>query len=345
MKNILKIRGLLLSILSIIAFYGCSQEEEVLQVNNNLQPIDKPCSITIDLNDNNGSRLAFNLNGNSLKSTWSKGDQFEIYKNNICYTFTLDDACDGSSVGIFTSPTTPPSENDMSDYRKWYSTNFNYDVYFPSKNKYDELSFKNQVQDGDDNTAHLADRITMQHTVAHYTDVRFNSKDYYCKVNIPSCGYFKAQTYGIYFQKNTIYKINVSNLPVDFQPVYLELEYMNPLSPGIRSPFLAYNTQKNEDGDIKISMTLKNFDKDKSFVAYMAQAVPLKSLPAGSVLRLTIKDANGETYYADKTFNSDKTISGGALAIFNYTSGWTKGNNSDYESSDKSSIIILMYIM
>ena len=49
----------------------------------------------------------------------------------------------------------------------------------------------------------------------------------------------------------------------------------------------------NNEEHSKMDMTLQNFDKDKSFVAYMAQAVHQKSFPAGTVLRLTIKDSQG----------------------------------------------------
>lgn len=329
MKKIFKHWGLLIPIFCVVSFYNCSQEE-MTEINNSLESIDEPCTITIDLNDTN-SRLAFGLEGNSLKSTWSEGDKFEIHDNDEIYTFTLDEGCEGSAVGTFTSSTTPPI--NLSDI----NSNFYYRVYYPSKTGYETISFANQEQVGDNDTRHLKDMITMTHVVGHYTDIRFIPEDYTTtNIQIGNLSY-KVTTQGSNFRKNTILKINVSNLPVDFQPVSLELEFLNPLSPSVISPFYSYNTQNSFTSvDAKMSMTLKDFNKDKSFVAYMAQAVHIRTLPQGSMLRLTIKDADGETYYADKEFNSQKTITAGALAILNYSSGWVKGNNSNYTSQNKS---------
>ena len=106
MKNMFKIWGVLFSLLTVSCFWGCSEENE-LELVSGLEPLNEPCTITIDLNDSE-SRLAFHYDENVLKSSWTKGDKFEIYKNDVCYTFTLDEGCEGSSLGTFTSPTTPP---------------------------------------------------------------------------------------------------------------------------------------------------------------------------------------------------------------------------------------------
>lgn len=68
----------------------------------------------------------------------------------------------------------------------------------------------------------------------------------------------------------------------------------------------------------------------------MATAVHPKTFPAGSILRLTIKDKDGEVYEADKVFTNQKNVSGGKMLTLNYSEGWTKGNNPNYVSKDKS---------
>lgn len=336
MKNMYKIWGVLFSLLSVSFFWGCSEENEQEFVSDP-EPLNKPCTITIDLNDPD-SRLAFHYDKNVLKSSWSKGDKFEIYKNNVCYTFTLDEGCEGSSLGTFTSPATPPQtelKSDYSNYGAWYSGNFNFDVYFPSKDEYENLSFENPVQKGDGDMSHLKDKITMKHTVGHYTNVRFTDKDYTTGVEFPNFfSPYKVQTYGAYFFKNTIFKINATNLPVDLQPVSLTLESIS--DKNLIVPFMSPNLSDNSSKYNKAEMTLQNFDKDRSFVAYMATSVHQKTFPAGSILRLTVTDKDGEIYVSDKYFDWDKTVAGGKLLTLNYNGGWKKGNNPNYVSKDKS---------
>ncbi|MBO5698497.1 MAG: hypothetical protein J6R79_00605 [Bacteroidaceae bacterium] len=338
MSKYFNLFALILALMGTTLFYSCSEDDDfeiVDQTENQLKPLDIPCSITIDLSETGNSRLGFNFDGNSLKSTWSEGDQFEIYKNGVCYTFTLDDACDGSAVGTFTSPTTPP-KNDEYGTLNWYVDNFNYEVFFPSKDGYNNISFANQVQDGDGDTRHLKDKITMSHMVGHYTDIRFDNKDYTTLVTFTGVS-GTIPTYGSNFSKNTIIQINASNLPEDFQPTSLTLENYSNTGANIIIPFLTHNAQStyNEEHS-KMDMTLQNFDKDKSFVAYMAQAVHQKSFPAGTVLRLTIKDSQGEIYIAEKVIESAKTVSGGKMIVLNFANGWKKGNNPNYVSTDKS---------
>lgn len=322
--------GIIFSVLSVFFFWGCSEEYEP-EIITTPESLNEPCTVTIDLNDS-GSRLAFNQEENVMKSTWSEGDKFEIYKNDVCYTFTLDEGCEGSSVGTFTSPTTPP---DMDNYYQY----FGYSVYFPSKDGFENISFKNQIQNGDGDTRHLNSLITMSHYVGHFSDIRFIHTDYKTSgIKIPTYfpGYsFSSTTNGGNFYKNTIIKINASNLPVDFQPVSLKLESLS--EQNIIVPFVTHNTQNSFTNEhAKAEMTLQNFDKDKSFVAYMATAVHPKTFPAGSILRLTIKDKDGEVYEADKVFTNQKNVSGGKMLTLNYSEGWTKGNNPNYVSKDKS---------
>ena len=323
--------GIIFSILSVFIFWGCSEENEP-EIISTPEPLNEPCTITIDLN-NAESRLAFNQEDNVLKSTWSKGDKFEIYKNNVCYTFTLDEGCEGSAVGKFTSPTTPPEIYNYYQY-------FGYSVYFPSKEGYENLSFKNQLQNGDGDTRHLNGLITMYHYVGHFSDIRFIHTDYKTSgIKIPTYwgdNSFTVTTNGSNFTKNMIIKINASNLPVDFQPVSLTLESLSEKN-NIIVPFLTHNTQSTYTLEhAKAEMTLQNFDKDKSFVAYMATAVHPKTFPAGSILRLTVKDKDGEVYIADKVFTNQKSVNGGKMLTLNYSEGWTKGNNPNYVSKDKS---------
>lgn len=257
-------RGIIFSVLSVFFFWGCSEEYEP-EIITTPESLNEPCTVTIDLNDS-GSRLAFNQEENVMKSTWSEGDKFEIYKNDVCYTFTLDEGCEGSSVGTFTSPTTPP-RIELNGYYgnlgEWYSGNFYYELYFPSKDGYNNISFKNQVQNADGNMSHLKDKITMYHQVAHYTDIRFNNKNYTTGVEFPNFfSPYTVQTNGDYFRKNTIIKINASNLPEEFQPVSLKLESLS--EQNIIVPFVTHNTQNSFTNEhAKAEMTLQNFDKDK----------------------------------------------------------------------------------
>lgn len=81
----------------------------------------------------------------------------------------------------------------------------------------------------------------MYHQVAHYTDVRFNNKNYTTGVEFPNFfSPYTVQTNGDYFRKNTIIKINASNLPEEFQPVSLKLESLS--EQNIIVPFVTHNT-------------------------------------------------------------------------------------------------------
>ena len=330
MEKIVKNLWLALSFLAAL-FYGCSQEEDVMVAEDNVVQ-NVPCYITVDLNGGGNSRLALELNGLNLKSTWSEGDQFEVWKEDVSYTFTLDEGA-GTSVGVFKSETTPPTYAIDSELAK----NFNYDVYYPSKNDYEQISFHNQLQDGDGNMEHLKNKITMKHHVGYYTDIRFIETDYSTDVTFSgSSSIYTIGTVGSNLHKNLILKIDASNLPINFKPISLSLESFHESGNSI-VPFLDNNAQTSyTSNDNKVSMTLQNFDEDKDFVVYMAQSVHDKTFSDGSIVRLTVKDANGETYYSDKVFNEERTIEGGKMLTLVYNSGWKKGNNTTYQSSDTS---------
>lgn len=296
---------------------GCTDKEEVFQA---VQPeeLDKPCIITVDLNKQGDSRLALDYVENvGMKSTWEEGDGFTIWNiydesdNITYYNFKLISGA-GTSVGEFYCETTPPVED------------YNYSVRYPNVDDYDKISLLNQKQVGDGNTDHLSDLVMMRHLVGHYTDIRFNSSDYTTAFN----GGRKINTIGANFYKNTILKIVASNLPEDFLPVKLELEVSN------SGYYTFWETNTKPFEDVKMSMTLEDFDKDRDFVAYMSYAVQYLFLPEGCTLRLTVTDENGESYYSNKYYTTNREISPGKLYKLTYNSGWTKGTNTNYQSSD-----------
>lgn len=301
----------------VVFISSCTENEEITQIEQGKKN-NVPCTITIDLSKQGESRLALDyVDQVGMKSTWQEGDGFTIWKSGtediVYYDFKLISGA-GTSVGEFYCETTPPVED------------YNYYVRYPSVDGYENTSLSNQKQVGDGNTDHLSDLITMSHLVGHYTDIRFNSSDYVTVFN----GNWSIGTNGVNFVKNSIIKINASNLPADIQPVKVELEVSN----SGYVTFLETNTSYNGSTCQKTSVTLEGFDKDKDFEVYLSCAIYDLFLPAGCTLRLTVTDVDGETYYSDKYYSSDRKISAGKLYKLNYNSGWKRGNNLNYQSSD-----------
>lgn len=307
-------------LLMMLFICSCTDQDDVIQIEKS-EGLNEPCIITVDLNKQGDSRLALDYVENvGMKSTWEDGDGFTIWKhgaesdNITYYNFKLISGA-GTSVGEFYCETTPPVED------------YNYYVRYPSVDSYDNITLSNQKQVGDGNTDHLSDFVMMRHLVGHYTDIRFNSSDYTSTFN----GGWTIGTRGSNFYKNTILKIDASNLPEDFLPVKLELKVSN-------SNYITFwetnNTFISGSANRKTEMTLEGFDKDKDFVAYLSYAVNNLFLPAGCTLRLTVTNAEGNSYYSDKYYASDRSIEPGKLYKLTYNSNWKRGVNVNYQSTD-----------
>lgn len=284
--------------------------------------VDEGCTIVLDLAKGADSRLALSPSGNSIKSVWSAEDGFNVVdqESNV-HTFTIDPESAGSAKGVFHSSTTP-------------GTDGYYEVYYPASIKswndfLGNISLRGQVQTGDDNISHLAERIVMRHYVAHYSDIRFINQDYETTIDKGNGAYTVYTTFASNLQKSSIWKLVGTNLPVDFQPVSMELEVSN----SNRVTFYETNGGYYSDSRCqKMSMDLVGFDNDKDFTIYTVQTSFNTFFPEGSSLRLTVRDASGECYYSDKTFTSDTSISGGSVVTFRYSGDWKRGSNSNYES-------------
>ena len=317
--------------LLICLFYSCSNEEEIPVLSEQEVPNHIPCTITIDLNKGVDSRLALYDTGKGAKSKWEEGDGFTLFKyyrenedndnsNDIAvvkYNFTLQSGA-GTSVGVFYCESTPPAED------------YNYRIYYPSEEAYNTCSFLEQEQDGDGNMDHLKDKILMRHLIGHYTDVRFTSSDYNTSVQTDSYSY-SIGTIGGNLRKNIILKIKGSNLPEDFEPTELSVEVSN-------TEWIVFwitnNSYYTNNESLKAKISLKNFDQDKDFEVYMACAVRDITITAGASIRISVKDADGNTYYVDKPIANDLFVERGNMLTLNCNSGWVRGNNVNYKSSD-----------
>ena len=281
------------------------------------------CYVTVDLNAGVDSRLALSQDGKVIKSVWSQNDGFTVVKDgeSKVHTFSITDETVGSSEGVFKSNTTPTEGSG-------------YYVYYPASIKSGDdfnkqISLRGQEQVGDGTMDHLAEKITMCHYVAHYSDIRFINQEYKTRVDKGNGNYSEYTTPAGNLRKSTIWKLVGTNLPVDFQPVSMELEVSN----SNWVTFMETNGTYTNDC-MKASMTLKNFDEDKDFEIYMVQSYSAVTLPKGSSLRLTVRNEEGECYYSDKTFTEEAIIPGGTVVTFQYNGGWTRGSNPNYRSED-----------
>lgn len=304
---------------------SCSEDAmmEAPEVNNVTEQ-NELCYVTVDLNAGADSRLALSKDDKNIKSVWSENDGFTVVKDgeSTVHTFSITDETVGSSKGVFVSKTTP---TEGRGYNVYYPASITNDEEFGKK-----ISLRGQEQVGDGNMDHLAEKITMRHNVAHYSDIRFINQEYSTIVDHGDGSYSEYGTPAGNLYKSTIWKLVGTNLPVDFQPVSMELEVSNSNC----VTFMETNGTYNYSGCLKASMALKKFDKDKDFEIYMVQSYCDVTLPKDASLRLTVRDASGECYYSDKVFTETAEITGGTIVTFQYSGNWKRGNNHNYESTD-----------
>lgn len=305
--------------------FSCSDDTLMEEVEvNNVAEQNKLCCVTVDLNAGADSRLALSKDDKVIKSVWSKNDGFTVVKDgeSTVHTFSITDETVGSSKGVFVSETTP---TEGSGYYVYYPASIK------SQDDFDKnISLRGQEQVGDGNMDHLAEKITMRHYVAHYSDIRFIDQEYSTTIDHGNGSYSTYGTPAGNLRKSTIWKLVGTNLPVNFQPVSMELEVSNSNWVTFRE---TNGTYSNSDC-MKASMTLKNFDEDKDFEIYMVQSYREVTLPEGAVIRLSVTDAAGETYYSDKKIEKEIIVESGKQLTLQYNGGWTRGNNSNYESED-----------
>lgn len=282
------------------------------------------CYVTVDLNAGVDSRLSLDNVGNIIKSVWTPNDGFTVVKQgeSTAHTFVITDETVYSSKGVFVSNTTP---TEGGGYYVYYPASLTSETDFDKK-----ISLRGQVQDGDGDMRHLAEKITMRRYVGHYSDIRFINQEYSTTIDNGNGTYttYTNPAGGLY--KSTIWRLVGTNLPDACQPVSMELEVLN----SNKITFRETNNSYTNSGCKKASITLKNFDKDQDFEIYMVQSYRDVTLPEGAVLRLSVKDADGETYYSDIKINTETIIKGGKQITFKYDSGWKRGNNLSYESTN-----------
>lgn len=309
---------------------GSCSEEEIPSNKQDVPMKKEPYYVTVSL-DNEGSdgRMVLYQADKGLKSVWVEGDGFTLInqKDSVAYTFELMEGV-GTSQGVFVCNEGEPVQHADERWRLFYPASIT------SQEDYDaKISLLGQVQKGDGNMDHLNERLSMRHQIRHYSDIRLGNSDYQTTFVNPATGHrVTGTTTASNLRKNVIVKIDVSNLPVDMQPVSLDLEVFNSNKVTFRS---ANNTYVSGDRAwAKATMELQDFDKDKDLVAYMAQSYKDLVFPAGSVLRLTVTDVSGENYYSEKYFEADDTIPGKSLFTLKYSDSWKRGINYNYRSKD-----------
>lgn len=321
---------LVMSVLCTFIMVGCLDQE--LPVNDEiLENGTEQQRIVIDLDKETDSRIDLSQGLGSIKSVWEEGDGFtlRVIDNGTMgyskYFYKLEEGA-GTSKGVFVGPKLEHKEGRT--YRIYYPFTITNNTEFN-----EQVSLRDQVQDGDGSMAHLAGKLTMRHTVGHYSDICFSNSDYTTKIyDETKEDYVELSTSGAEFRKGTIIKIDASNIPVDFQPVSLKLQAFD------INHVLFYDTNNTYNVDAgnssQMTLELKNFDKDKDLMAYMMLSYKDMRLPEKSGFRLTITDENGASYYTDKYLEMADTIPGGSLLTLKYSDGWKEGNNYKYTSTD-----------
>lgn len=331
MKNLLNhYMGWWMYFLVLCLFEGCTEEE----ISGNIQESQtekEPYYVTVCLDDAVDSRLALYPGEKGVKSVWTAGDGFTLInqEDNVAYTFELEKGA-GTSKGVFVCHSGEPIQHAKEKWSLFYPASIT------SQEEYEnQVSLLGQVQKGDGNMEHLNERLSMRHQIRHYSDIRLGNTSYKTTFVNPETGeQVTGTTNPAYLYKNRILKIDASNLPVDMQPVSLNLQVFNS---NVVTFVNANGSYSKQDYD-RTSLELQEFDKDKDFIAYMAQGGYYKMIfPAESILRLSVTDESGETYYSDKFFEENDTIPSGCLLTLKYSDGWKRGNNYNYRSTDFSS--------
>lgn len=321
---------IVMSVLCTFIMVGCF-EQDLLVNNENMKNATELQRIVIDLDKEADSRVGLSQGLGSIKSVWEEGDGFTLRlidngtMGNSKYSYKLEGGA-GTSKGVFVGPKLEHKEGRT--YRIYYPSTITNNTEFN-----EQVSLRDQVQDGDGSMAHLAGKLTMRHTVGHYSDIRFSNSDYTTKIYDETKGdSIEISTSGTEFCKGTIIKIDASNIPVDFQPVSLKLQVFDVDHVLFYDTNNTYNTDAGNSA--QMTLELKNFDKDKDLTAYMMLSNKDMRLPEKSGFRLTITDENGVSYYTDKYLETADTIPGGSLLTLKYSDGWKEGNNYKYTSTD-----------
>lgn len=279
-----------------------------------------------------GSRLAYEKQGDAIKITWAKGDVLVANPSpadeGFPYEFNLSNG-DGTVNGIFICSgaiNNIPPQN--------YTSNA-WTIYYPGSSIQGEqdwlnFSYLGQKQKGNDNLDHLKNFHSMRLAIGG--KVAFN--DTYIDFS------------GDNVDQSMCVKFNLSEFP-SITPTKLELMYMNEKG-AFESCFHTYNylssvwigANPNPETMSRMTLGLENITSTTSLTAYMMMSNYPFTVKNGGNFRVYLTASNGKKYYCDVLISQDVTLRGGYL--YNITcSNWKEALMIDgFENSDNGVVVL-----
>ena len=274
--------------LPLVLVTSCATEELVDPNPGGTTPTaGQQITITASLGSDNGkpgTRMDYTPDdaGTGMKTTWATGDAFNIVpvdkddsEGTDAQTFTLDNASIGKSTGNFTG--TAPTNGTS------------YIIYHPkeitSSVGFENFSYAEQVQKGNDNRNHLTAKHSIKKKVTNYMDI-----DFAADVTQSSCMKF-VLTPG---QAITPTKITLAS--ADGSECF-------------------YTTNKSTVKAYSLSLTLKDFGTiaaDGTITAYMMMSHQKVTLPDAGII-VTVYANNGSSYTQTIIPASDTTLESGLM--------------------------------
>lgn len=298
-----KIKSLLIGTLASLAFYGCSDEAIISEAPLEVGLTSEPYSITVALNSDVESRMGYNASNGMMYTTWSSGDALTVtntpnyISGGTSYTFSLNEADAGKSVGTFTC-------NDFTNGES--TTSNNWVVYYPSTITNDSgfygFSYEGQEQDGNNSTTHL----TKYHAIRYATGTSQTGKDFVDnivlydseKVEQSSCLKFDLTFDSELTPTKIVFRIIANGFP---------RLLFSPKGNSINGFYSSSDVATD-----KLELALKNIGSTKHLEAYMMMSNKSIRLGNGVTLRIEVLTAD-KKYYIDKKLNKEFTFDGGKL--------------------------------
>lgn len=286
------------------ASLGCTKENQLIPDEG---PVSDVNYITIHLED---SKTSYAMDGNNLKTSWSKGDVVCVSPGNGLYqhagTYVVTNP--GESTGVFREETAVNVPGGVNYFGIFYPGDKINGVI-----QYSNFSYDNQVQKKSDPMGHLGDFHTMYIQTEDYSNISL--------AGATQSACMKFTLSGMTFHKP---------VKIELRSIGSERFYAN------NSFYNGYYYYKNDTQEVKdlqatsiLSLNLEGYGDEDSIEAWMMMSNEAVQLKAADIITVSVYQEDGKKYSASILIPQKTTLSGGKWHNLKINGGWTEGESED----------------
>lgn len=345
MKRILPVLSYIIAAICAMTVYSCTElESEIVpEVEDNTVQEDNANEVTLLTIGIHGadadtklSHVEGTLEGKKVMFTyWSEGDKIIANPSpadeSKAYVFNLADGKD-TGIGVFAC-TSYPNGYAPGNYQSNAWT-----LYFPGdriqgEQDYLNISYTNQVQNGNSNTDHLKNYHTLRYRLTAIDQSIFFDNSY-------------IDLSGENLDESSCMKFNLSGLP-SMVPVRIDLTYVNAKG-SIDNLFYTHNhldeywfgVTPDNSKTATMTLTLEDFSETTDVTAYLMMSNATMEVVAGGRFRVSVTASDGKKYYCDKTIGKTVTIKGGTLNSITCGTWQEAGNIDGFDNPDEGVVVL-----